>query len=448
MNNILILEDEAVIRSALKRLLERNGYGVSVAESVEQALQRCDLSVYDLILADLRLPGAPGTDIIGHCKDAPVLVMTSYSSVRNAVEAMKRGAVDYIAKPFDHDELLIVIKRVLEEQRITRQNQALRIDLQRNYPIAGMIGNCKPMREVFDRIHKVAPTDTTVLIQGESGTGKELVARAIHEKSPRNQAPIITVNCAAIPEGLIEAELFGHVKGAFTGATESRRGVVASADGGSLFLDEIGELPLSAQAQLLRVLQNGEIRQIGSPLCHYVDVRLIAATNRNLKELVAQNLFRNDLYFRLQVMEISLPPLRERGDDILELAQYLLHKTCQKLSHPQLTFSAEALKVIRDYFWPGNVRELENAIERAVILGDSDQVTSQQLAIDAVRSGIGDLVVLDDRSQGADLSLDDYFRKFVLEHQEKLSETEISARLGISRKSLWERRKRLGIPRK
>lgn len=448
MKNILILEDEAVIRSALKRLLERNGYQVSAAESVEQALERGDLGGYNLILADLRLPGAPGTDIIAYCNEVPVLVMTSYSSVRNAVEAMKRGAVDYIAKPFDHDELLMVIKRVLEEQRITRQNQALRTDLQRNYPIAGMIGNCKPMREVFDRIHKVAPCDTTVLIQGESGTGKELVARAIHEQSPRKQAPIITVNCAAIPEGLIEAELFGHVKGAFTGATESRRGVVASADGGSLFLDEIGELPLSAQAQLLRVLQNGEIRQIGSPLCHHVDVRLIAATNRNLKELVAQNLFRNDLYFRLQVMEISLPPLRERGDDIFELAQYLLHKTCQKLSHPQLTFSVEALKAIRDYYWPGNVRELENAIERAVILGDSDQVTSQQLAIDTVRGGSDDLVVFNDYAKGADLSLDDYFRKFVLQHQEMLTETEISSRLGISRKSLWERRKRLRIPRK
>ncbi len=304
------------------------------------------------------------------------------------------------------------------------------------------------MRDVFDRIHKVAPTDTTVLIQGESGTGKELVARAIHEQSSRNQAPIITVNCAAIPEGLIESELFGHVKGAFTGASEARRGVVASADGGSLFLDEIGELPLSAQAQLLRVLQNGEIRQVGSPLCHHVDVRLIAATNRNLKALVTQNLFRSDLFFRLQVMEISLPPLRERGDDIIELAQYLLHKTCQKLNHPQLAFSAEALQAIRGYFWPGNVRELENAIERAVILGDSHQVTSQQLAIDAVRGASEDLGFFEHGTKASDLSLDDYFRKFVLEHQDRLTETEISSRLGISRKSLWERRKRLGIPRK
>ena len=448
MNSIMILEDEAVIRSALKRLLERNGYQVSAAESVEQALEQHDLSIFNLIIADLRLPGAPGTDIIDHCNDVPVLVMTSYSSVRNAVEAMKRGAVDYIAKPFDHDELLIVIKRVLGEQRVARQNQALRIDMQRNYPIAGMIGDCKSMRDVFDRIHKVAPTDTTVLIQGESGTGKELVARAIHEQSPRNKAPIITVNCAAIPEGLIESELFGHVRGAFTGASEARRGVVASADGGTLFLDEIGELPLSAQAQLLRVLQNGEVRQIGSSLCHYVDVRLIAATNRNLKELVAQNLFRGDLYFRLQVMEVSLPPLRERGEDIIELAKYLLDKTCQKLNHPPLTFSTEAIEVIRAYFWPGNVRELENAIERAVILGDSDQVTSQQLAIDANRGNSEELAFFGSRAKPSDLSLDDYFRKFVLEHQDKLTETEISSRLGISRKSLWERRKRLGIPRK
>ncbi len=444
MNNILILEDESVIRSALRRLLERNGYQVAEASSVEDAERAFNLSAFDLIIADIRLPGASGTEIIDRSGDTPVLIMTSYSSVRTAVEAMKQGAVDYIAKPFDHDEMLMVVKRVLSEQQTARQNQALKADLQRCYPSGGMIGSCQLMQEVFSRIHKVAPTDTTVLIQGESGTGKELVARAIHEESLRSEAPLITVNSAAIPDGLIESELFGHVKGAFTGATEEHQGMVEAADGGTLFLDEIGELTLPAQARLLRVLQDGEIRQVGSSKSRHVDIRLIAATNRNLKDLVIQDQFREDLYFRLQVMEISLPPLRQRGDDIIELSEYLLKKVCRQLNRPRRSLSRKALEAIANYHWPGNVRELENAIERAVILADTNKVTPEQLALDSVqnfdRSGLN--------RRGMDLSLDDYFRQFVLENQNKLSETELSNRLGISRKSLWERRKRLGIPRK
>jgi transcriptional regulator with PAS, ATPase and Fis domain len=270
------------------------------------------------------------------------------------------------------------------------------------------------------------------------------VARAIHEESPRRNAPVITVNCAAIPEGLIESELFGHVRGAFTGATEARRGMVEAADGGTLFLDEIGELPLPAQARLLRVLQNGEIRRVGSSESHNVNIRLVAATNRNLKRLVAQSLFRNDLYFRLQVMEICLPPLRERGDDIIELAEYLLSRTCQHLNRSLIPLGEEARKAIHLYHWPGNVRELENAIERAVILADSDEVTPDLLGID-IEQGTARTA---SSSDYMDLSLDDYFRQFVLDNQQKLSETELASRLGISRKSLWERRKRLGIPRK
>lgn len=444
MNSILILEDESVIRSALRRLLERNGYQVSEACSTEDAEQAFDLSAFDLIIADIRLPGAPGTELIDRSRNTPVLIMTSFSSIRSAVEAMKRGAVDYIAKPFDHDEMLMVVKRVLAEKQTVRQNQALKADLQRCYPISGMIGSCPLMREVFSRIHKVAPTDTTVLIQGESGTGKELVARAIHEESQRCKAPLITVNSAAIPEGLIESELFGHAKGAFTGATVERQGMVEAADGGTLFLDEIGELPLPSQSRLLRVLQDGEIRPVGTTKSRYVDIRLIAATNRNLKDLVIQDLFREDLYFRLQVMEISLPPLRQRGDDVIELSEYLLKKVCKQLNRPRLTFSHKAQEAISHYHWPGNVRELENAIERAVILADTDKVTPNQLALDSVQQV--DLRKLN--RAGAELSLDDYFRQFVLENQDKLSETELSNRLGISRKSLWERRKRLSIPRK
>jgi DNA-binding NtrC family response regulator len=445
MSHILIVEDEIVIRQAVQRLLERNGYDVSGAGSVEEAQGEHDLMNFDLIMADLRLPGLAGTEVIKQADGVPVLIMTSYASVRSAVEAMKLGAVDYIAKPFDHDELLMLIERTLSRRRLTRQNEALKSDVQRDYPIWGIVGFCPTMREVFNRIQKVAPTDTTVLIVGESGTGKELVARALHEQSKRSEGPMITVNCAAIPENLIETELFGHEKGSFTGAVNTRHGLVEAADGGTLFLDEVGELPLAAQARLLRVLQDGEIRRVGASQPWRVDVRLIAATHRDLKQLVNSDEFRDDLYFRLRVMEISLPPLRERNGDVVQLADYLLDKTCKRLHRSSMTFSSEAVAVIEEYSWPGNVRELENAIERAVILCDSSVITTDMLAIDTYGHGDSPTVVT---PAGTNHSLDDYIRNFVLEHQGALTETELARRLGISRKTLWEKRQRLGIPRK
>jgi DNA-binding NtrC family response regulator len=444
MSHILVLEDELVIRQAVRRLLERNGYQVSEAESVEEAETSHVLTNFDLIIADLRLPGLPGTDIIARADGVPVLIMTSYASVRSAVEAMKLGAVDYVAKPFDHDELLVVIERILSGQRLARQNAALKRDVQRTYPVAGIVGRCPMMEEVFRRIQKVAPTDATVLIMGESGTGKELVARAVHEQSERHDAPIITVNCAAIPETLIESELFGHEKGSFTGAIVTRQGMVEAADGGTLFLDEVGELPLPAQARLLRVLQDGEIRRVGSSQPRRVNVRLIAATHRELAQLVEQNLFRDDLYFRLRVMEIWLPPLRDRGDDIVKLAHHLLEKTCKRLHRPVLRFMPQAMSVITAYTWPGNVRELENAIERAVILCESQSIAPEMLAID---SRMGEAATANSTTM-ATASVEDYIRNFVLEHEDALTETELAQRLGISRKTLWEKRTRLGIRRK
>ncbi len=444
MSHILVLEDESVIRLAVRRLLERNGYQVSEAGSVEEAGEHHLLSHFDLIIADLRLPGLPGTDIIARADGVPVLIMTSYASVRSAVEAMKLGAVDYIAKPFDHDELLVVIERILSGRRLARQNAALKRDVQRTYPVAGIVGRCAAMEEVFRRIEKVAPTDATVLIMGESGTGKELVARAVHEQSERRDAPIITVNCAAIPETLIESELFGHEKGSFTGAIVTRQGMVEAADGGTLFLDEVGELPLPAQARLLRVLQDGEIRRVGSSQPRRVNVRLIAATHRELTQLVERNQFRDDLYFRLRVMEIWLPPLRDRGDDIRELALHLLEKTCKRLHRPALRFGPRAMSVINAYAWPGNVRELENAIERAVILCEGQAIAPDMLAID---SRVSEAATAGGAT-AASASVEDYIRSFVREHEGVLTETELAQRLGISRKTLWEKRSRLGIPRK
>ncbi|MDH3689003.1 MAG: sigma-54 dependent transcriptional regulator [Gammaproteobacteria bacterium] len=443
MSGILILEDEVVIRDALRKLLQRHGHRVDQAGSVDEATELFDLTSFDLIIADLRLPGAPGTAVIDLCDGVPVLVMTSYASVKSAVDSMKRGAADYIAKPFDHEEMTLVVERLLRQTRLERQNAALKLDLHRNYPVSGMIGSCAAMREAFDRIKRVAPTSTTVLILGESGTGKELVARAVHEHSTRRDAPLVAVNCASIPDTLIESELFGHEKGAFTGAVSTRTGLVEAADGGSLFLDEIAELSDAAQARLLRVLQDGEIRKVGSNENRRVDVRVLAATHRDLEQRVNDGSFRSDLLFRLKVMEIHLPPLRERGADIQQLAEYLLKKVCKNLNRPELGFSNEALAAITAHTWAGNVRELENAIERAVILCDENTIDAALL-----HSNVQHAATPFVDTPGEDgASLEQYFRRFVLAHQANLTETELARRLGISRKTLWEKRQRLGLQR-
>jgi DNA-binding NtrC family response regulator len=314
------------------------------------------------------------------------------------------------------------------------------------------------MNDLFTKISKVAPTDATVLIQGESGTGKELVARALHTQSRRKDAPMISVNCAAIPETLIESELFGHEKGAFTGAASLRLGLVEAADGGTLFLDEIGELPLEAQARLLRVLQEGEIRRVGSVQSRKVDVRLIAATHRNLKELASKAEFREDLYYRLNVLELHLPPLRARGQDVIELAEFMLKRSCEKMNRGLMQITGASRQAILQYQWPGNVRELENAIERAVILADGNEVTLENMAIDVspdqfVPQALKENLLEPEASRSSeanqgDLSLDDYFMHFVLENEDGMNETDLARKLGVSRKCLWERRQRLGIPRK
>ena len=327
MSKILIVEDEAIIRSALKKLLERHGYEVSVAGSVQEAQQEQNFSAFQLIISDLRLPGAPGTDLIALATETPVLIMTSYASLRSAVDAMKMGAVDYIAKPFDHDEMTEKVKIILsesaanEDQTEGHLDGSIELDSPDNFAKLGIIGSCQSMVALFNKLSKVAPTNATVLIQGESGTGKELVARALHRLSPRSKSPMISVNCAAIPETLIESELFGHEKGAFTGATAQRQGLIEAAEGGTLFLDEIGELPLEAQARLLRVLQESEIRRVGSVTSKKVDVRLVAATHRDLKNLAKEGQFREDLYYRLNVMELQIPALRDRGTDVVEIAK-------------------------------------------------------------------------------------------------------------------------------
>jgi len=464
MSKILVVEDEVIIRTALRKLLTRNKYDVVEAGSVSEATKQ-KIDTFDLIISDLRLPGAPGTDLIKLAGDVPVLIMTSYASLRSAVDSMRMGAVDYIAKPFDHDEMAAAVKRALQKAPKVSNISPLRKKTgEKDTPIDGMIGSSAVMRRVYSTIHKVAPTSATVLVLGETGTGKELVANAIHSESPRKDKPIISVNCAAIPETLIEAELFGHEKGAFTGAAAQREGLVAAADGGTLFLDEIGELPLEAQARLLRVLQEGEVRPIGSTESRKVDVRLVAATHRDLAKLASEGKFRQDLYFRINVISLKLPPLRERGKDILTLAETFIKRFCTEMLRPALTLTPEAIQAITTYPWPGNIRELENAMQRSVILCENNQqIGHTDLEIDhgmvrvhheqddsnpfsAAKAPVSPSVPMASESN-EDLSLEDYFQRFVLEHQDHMSETELAKKLGVSRKCLWERRQRFGIPR-
>lgn len=458
MHKILVVEDETVIRTALRRLLERNGYEVSEAGSVQEAEKEYTLGDFDLVISDLRLPGAPGTDLIKKAGDVPVLIMTSYASLRSAVDSMRMGAVDYIAKPFDHSDMVNAVQRIIADHPTGRTEE--RTPPATTAPrVTGIIGNCPAMRTLFEHIERVAPTDSTVLVLGETGTGKELVARSVHNHSLRADKIMISVNCAAIPDTLIESELFGYEKGAFTGANASRMGLIEAADGGTLFLDEIGELPMEAQARLLRFIQEGEIRRIGSVHSRKVNVRLICATHRNLHSLAAEGLFRQDLFYRINVLRLALPPLRERGKDILHLAERMLQTQTERLGKPMMRLSPRAIQAITTYQWPGNVRELEHAIERAVILSDGLEIDNEALGIDLELVNINRIrgnprpatthatssTVSHEPQE--DLSLEDYFQRFVLEHQDSMSETELAQKLGVSRKCLWERRQRFNLPR-
>ncbi len=468
MHKILVVEDESVIRAALQRLLERSDYSVSEASSVKEAESRHTLTDFDLIISDLRLPGAPGTDLIKKAGDTPVLIMTSYASLRSAVDSMRMGAVDYIAKPFDHGDMLKAVERIIADhpRRAATGNSEPLATIPTDATAASqgatqLVGNCPAIQTLVENIQLMAPTDSTVLVLGETGTGKELVARSVHSLSQRAEQALISVNCAAIPETLIESELFGYEKGAFTGANANRVGLIEAANGGTLFLDEIGELPMEAQARLLRFIQEGEIRRIGSVSSRKVDVRLICATHRNLQGLAAEGLFRQDLFYRINVLRLSLPPLRERGKDILELAEFLLQQQVERLGKSAKSLSPRAIQAITTYRWPGNVRELEHAIERAVVLSKTSEIDSDDLGIDLELVNVNRI-----RGEGIrkpteashshrsvsndpqeDLSLEDYFQRFVLEHQDSMSETELAQKLGISRKCLWERRQRFDLPR-
>jgi DNA-binding NtrC family response regulator len=380
---ILLVEDDQVQREVITDILEKAGYSVRPAASGEAGLDALRNEPADLLITDMRLPGKDGLEVLRAVKaaspDTEVVVMTAYATVKTAIEALKEGAIDYLQKPFDKEELLVVVAKALEHGGLRRENQQLRELVHETVAMGNLVGESAPMQRVFDVVRRAIPLTSTVLVQGESGTGKELVARHIHFAGPRQKAPFVVVNCAAIPEHLVESELFGHEKGAFTGAEASRPGKFELAHSGTLFLDEIGDMRLDSQAKLLRVLQDGSVERIGSTGPRLVDVRVIAATNRPLRERVDKGEFREDLFYRLEVLPIRLPPLRERMQDLPLLLRHFRDKLAKRLGKPAPSLSPEVVEAMRRYRWPGNVRELENTLEQLFILTDRETVVEEDL---------------------------------------------------------------------
>jgi DNA-binding NtrC family response regulator len=384
---ILIVEDRDSLRTMLARTLESHGHSVVEARDEPEAQARMWECGPAVVLSDLRLPRGDGFGVIRAAKEfdpeMPVIVMTAYGSIQDAVAAIKQGALDFLAKPVDPDHLRLLVDRALAQRRLVAEYLFLKEEHDARHGMPQIVGGAPALRAVSLAVQRAAGSDVTVLFEGESGTGKELFARAVHALSPRRQGPLVAINCAAIPEGLLETELFGHERGAFTGAAGRKMGKFELADGGTIFLDEIGDLALPLQAKILRVLETKSFERVGGLATIHVDVRVVAATNRNLRAAVAARQFREDLFFRLSVFPIVIPPLRERQEDILVLARHFVEHFCREMKKPLLTIDDAADQRLRAYRWPGNVRELQNCIERAVILSDGDRLLPHHLRLDA-----------------------------------------------------------------
>jgi DNA-binding NtrC family response regulator len=380
---VLIVDDEEVLRDVLEVVLRREGFEIVSASTGEEALSMLDGEEVDLVILDVMLPGISGIDTLRAIRisnpNLPVIVITAFSSIDGAIEAMKHGAFHYIPKPFKNEEVVMTVNKALEQRRLSHENERLKSELSERFSYANIIGKSEIMRKVFDLIRLAAPSRSNILIIGESGTGKELVAKAIHHASPRARNAFVTVNSGSLPPELLESSLFGHMKGAFTGAIATKRGLFEVADGGSIFLDEIGNINLETQAKLLRVIQEKEFMRLGSVDTVRVDVRIIAATNADLQKLMAESRFREDLYYRLNVITIFLPPLRRRREDIVLLVGHFLQKYSEENKRKVREVTADAMRILMDHPWPGNVRELENTIERAVVLCTGDRITPELL---------------------------------------------------------------------
>jgi DNA-binding NtrC family response regulator len=448
---ILIVEDDESLRQVTHVQLEREGYEVSSAVSAEQAIPILEKAPHQLVLTDLNLPGVSGLELLKRIRveypESAVIVMTAFGTVQTAVEAMKAGAYDYINKPVHPYELKLLVKRSLEHQRLLQEVQVLRSALDRKYGFEEIIGSSPALLESLDVAARMASSDATVLIYGETGTGKELVAKAIHMRSNRRERPFMTINCGAIPRELLESELFGHVKGSFTGAMTHKKGKVEMADGGTLLLDEIGEMPLDLQVRILRLIQEREIEKIGATSSIKVDVRIIAATHRNLATMVKQGTFREDLYYRVLVVPIHLPPLRERPGDVEQLLQHFFVKFRERHGRPDLAMQPGLLRYFLEYSWPGNVRELENAVERMVLLAKGSTLTPDDLPdflrpATVVSSEIPQIALPE---QG--VNLEALEKEMILQALKKCggNQTRAARYLGMSRRTLGYRLEKYGV---
>ncbi len=440
---ILVVDDDQDMRALLCDELSERGYRVGAAANGRDALKKLGEEDYTVLLTDLRMQGMQGLELLSEAKrDYPgtnVIIMTGFGSVESAIEAMKQGAYDYVTKPVKNEELALVVEKAVRDALLRREVQQLRRAVREDFSFHHILGKSKPMRQVFDLIRRVADSQTNVLITGESGTGKELAAKAIHFNSDRRSGPFVPVNCAAIPEALLESELFGHLKGSFTDAKGDKRGLFEEAHGGTLFLDEISELPVMLQAKLLRAIQEKEIRRVGSTKAVAVDVRIIAATNLSLTDEVKAKRFREDLYYRLNVIEIRMPPLRERREDIPLLVDAFLKKCAEANRKAVKGIGESALALLMDYPWPGNVRELENVIERAVTLARGERVLPEDLP-PAVHGSRGDKKVIDDAADRT-LPLEEVEKEYILRILDKTGGNKYQAAqlLGIDRKTLYRK---------
>jgi DNA-binding NtrC family response regulator len=445
--NILIIDDDESIRDSCSQVLKKEGYTVKAAQNGNEGLKIFKQEFFHLVILDLKLPGLDGMEILSRIKakyaDTPVIIITGYASIESAVEAMKRGAFNYLTKPFSPDQLRIAVNKALDSRKIIFENIYLREELEKKSEFDMVVGKSKAMQKVMDIVRRVSPSESTVLITGESGTGKELLAREIHNQSPRKNARFVVVDCGALVETLFESELFGHVKGSFTGAYETKHGRFEVANGGTIFLDEISNISLNIQAKLLRVIQEREITRVGGTRPIKVDVRMLAATNENLAELVKKGKFREDLFYRLSVVPIHLPPLRERKDDTPLLVDHFLQKYNKRTRKKISTISTAVKKALMEYDWPGNIRELENTIERAVVLSKGDEIELEDL----VYHGISSSSSLFHPAGGKHKSLDELEKEYIkivlqAEHGNKSKSAKI---LGIDRKTLNSKVKKYKI---
>jgi len=442
--NILVVDDERDIGRALEFLLTRHGYSVETAYDGTMALEKMNKQEFDLMITDLRMEGMGGMELLEKALEVNPgmisVIMTAFASVESAVEAMKRGASDYIVKPFVNEDVLLTVKRLLEHRKVVFENQALKRQLSQHMGCKEFIGESSSLLEIFDLLEKVIPTKSNILILGESGTGKGMIAEIIHCNSPRKDNPFMSINCSAIPENLLESELFGYKKGAFTGANNDKTGLISMADGGTLFLDEIGDMPLQLQSKILKVLEEGEFMPLGGTKTRTVDVRFIAATNKNIDEQVKKKLFREDLYYRLNIFEVSIPPLRERPDDIRILANHFYEKFATEHKKDIKGISKEAMGILSSYSWPGNVRELKNVIERAVVLCSGDEIVPENIPdkLSLLQSG---------ESKGLKDLLGYYEKKIIVDalSSHGWNKEKTAADLGVDLATLYRKMKKLNV---